>query len=127
MKNTTNVTPPNTDISIVHIVKKLYATIYQIGIKLPKYNKLGIHSDIEHVALETITFIIKASLASRTKKVEPLEQTRINLELLKHLIRTEHELKIITEKQYIYTESMLIETSKMTNGWIKFLTQNPTK
>lgn len=129
MKETLKSTPPrtNTDTSIVHIIKKVYATIYQIGIKLPKHHKLGIHADIERIALETITFIIKASLAPRTKKTETLEQTRINLELLKHLIRTEHELKIITEKQYIYTESILIETSKMTNGWIKFLAQNPTK
>lgn len=72
-----------------------------------------------------MTSIIKASLAPKTEKSELLKEVRTNLEVLKHLVRTEYELKIITEKQYISAESQLIETSKMTNGWIKYLTQNP--
>jgi hypothetical protein len=74
-----------------------------------------------------MTLIIKASFAPKIRKVESLEHVRISLELLKHLVRTEHELKIITEKQYVHAESLLIETSKMTNGWIRYVTQNPTK
>lgn len=106
-------------------MKKVYATLYQIGTKLPKHHKLGIHANIERLALETIKGILEASLIPRNKKMEILEHVRINLELIKHLIRIEYELKIITEKQYIHTEEMLIETSKMTNGWIKYTTQNP--
>jgi len=119
--------PPRSvvDISIIHTIKKVYATLYQIGTKLPKHHKLGIHGEIERITLETITMIVKTSFAPRIQKVGFLEQTRSNLEVLKHLIRTEHELQIITEKQYIHIESLLVETSKMTNGWIKYLTQNP--
>jgi len=40
---------------------------------------------------------------------------------LKHFVRTEHELKIIDEKTYIRIEMLIIETSKMTNGWIKYI------
>ena len=130
MKNTTSrVAPPPriVDTSIVHIIKKLYAIIYQIGTKLPKHHKLGIHATIEQTALEVMILIIKASFAPKIRKVESLEHVRISLELLKHLVRTEHELTIITEKQYIHVESLLIETSKMANGWIKYVTQNPTK
>ncbi len=36
-------------------------------------------------------------------------------------------MKIIDQKTYIRTESLLVETSKMTNGWIKYLVQNPAK
>lgn len=72
-----------------------------------------------------MTLIIDASLAQRTTKALSLEQARISLEILKHLVRTEHELKIITEKQYLNVEALLVETSKMTNGWIKYITQNP--
>jgi hypothetical protein len=71
--------------------------------------------------------IICASLVQRPKKIEPLEKARVSLEVVKHLIRTEHEMTIIDQKTYIRIESLLVETSKMTNGWIKYLTQNPTK
>ena len=50
-----------------------------------------------------------------------LEDARILLETLKHFIRIEHELKIIDQKTYIRIELIVIETSKMTNGWIKYL------
>jgi len=46
-------------------------------------------------------------------------------EKLKHLTRLEYQLKIISEKLYIQTQSALVEISKMINGWIKYLTQNP--
>lgn len=50
---------------------------------------------------------------------------RVRLESLKHLIRIEHELGIITEKTYIEIQTCLQEGSKMTNGWIKYITKNP--
>jgi hypothetical protein len=119
--------PVNTDTSIVHNAKKVYATIYQIGIKLPKHHKLGIHSTIEQAVLGAMTTIISASFSPKTKKFELLEKVRVALEITKHLVRTEYELKIITQRQYIQVEAMLVEISKMTNGWIKYVAQNPTK
>jgi hypothetical protein len=74
-----------------------------------------------------MTALIKTSLTTRNKKLEPLEEARLSLEVTKHLVRTEYELNIITQKQYIHIESLLVESSKMTNGWIKYLTQNPAK
>lgn len=60
-----------------------------------------------------MTEIIRASLAQRPKKNEPLEKARVSLEVIKHLIRTEHEMAIIEQKAYIRIESLLIKTSKM--------------
>ncbi len=117
--------PPRTDISIVHTIKKVYTIIYQIGNKIPKRDKLGIHAHIERMTLDVMKNIISASLSRKNQKLEILEYARVELEVLKNLIRTEYELKIIPEKTYIYTESLLVETSKMTNGWIKYITQNP--
>lgn len=72
--------------------------------------------------------IIRASILAKTDKEQILINTRLSLEILKHLVRTEHELKIIDQKTYIRLESMTIEISKMATGWIKYLkTQNPTK
>lgn len=117
----------NSSISIVHGVKKVYASAYQIGIKLPKQHKLSIHATIERTILEVLSLVTTASFAKSPEKLTPLEHARVLIETLKHLVRIEYELHLITEKQYISLARLLIETSKMTNGWIKYLTQTPTK
>ena len=126
MENTNPV--PKNDIPLIHSVKAVYATIYQTGNKLPKREKLGIHAEIERIMIDTIADIVRASLAPRVRKTDSLEKARVSIEVLKHLIRTEYELKVIEQKAYIRIESLLVEASKMTNGWIKYLqTQNPPK
>ncbi len=72
--------------------------------------------------------IIRAAFARRSAKLPILEQVRVSIEVLKHLVRTEHELKIIEEKSYLRIAALIVETSKMANGWIKFIatqTQTP--
>lgn len=58
-----------------------------------------------------------------SQKLGALENLRLKIEVLKHLIRTEHELRIIEEKTYLRLAEQLVEISKMTNGWINFVTQ----
>ena len=120
--------PPRTnnfDIPIFHAVKKIYAIIYTTGDTLSKRDKLGVHRHIEKSCLLLFDEIIEAALSPKTRKLEHLEKTRMLIEKLKHLTRLEYELKIISEKLYIQTQSELVEISKMTNGWIKYLAQNP--
>lgn len=69
--------------------------------------------------------IIRAAFAHKNEKLPILEGVRVSLEVLKHLVRTEHELRIIDEKTYLRIAELIIETSKMANNWIKYLTQNP--
>ncbi len=72
--------------------------------------------------------IIRAAFARKSQKIMILEDVRTSLEVLKHLVRTEHELHIIEEKSYLRIAVLIVETSKMANGWIKYLatqTQNP--
>ena len=52
-----------------------------------------------------------------------LETLRVKTEVLKHLIRTENELRIIDDETYLRLSLKLVEIGKMTNGWINFLTQ----
>jgi hypothetical protein len=116
--------PTGADVAILHTVKQLYSLIYQTGNKLNKRDKLGIHAHIENIALLVMTDIIHASLIIRTAKQIPLENSRTQLEVLKHLVRTEYELKIIDQKTYISIETLIIENSKQVNGWLKYITQN---
>ncbi|OGN28116.1 MAG: hypothetical protein A3B17_00410 [Candidatus Yanofskybacteria bacterium RIFCSPLOWO2_01_FULL_45_72] len=50
-------------------------------------------------------------------------QSGTNLEVLKVFVRLSSEIEIINVAIYIELESGLQEISKMTNGWIKYLTQ----
>ena len=95
--------------------------MYQTGNKLTKRDKLGIHAEIESIALLALRDIISASLSLKVEKQGMLERARTSLEVLKHLVRTEHELKIIDQKTYLHIEELLIETSKQLNGWLKYL------
>jgi len=90
---------------------------------LPKSDKLGIHAYIEGTAQEIMYLLIKAYYSHKNNKLETLEKARILLEILKNFVRMEHELKIIEEKAYIRIEGLVIETSKMTNQWIKYMEQ----
>ena len=104
--------------------------IYQAGKKLQKSDKLGIHTQIERITLDTLRDIIRAAFSRKMHKLSTLEHVRVSLEVLKHLIRTEHELHIIDEKSYLRISILIVETSKMANGWIKYLvaqTQNPAE
>ncbi|MFA6273741.1 MAG: four helix bundle protein [Candidatus Paceibacterota bacterium] len=107
-------------------MRKLYAYLYLIGNKLSKRDKLGIHNHVEKEFLQTFSLLISASLETKLEKTKILKKSRIQIEILKQLVRTEFELKIIFQKNYLIIQEKLQEISKMTNGWIKYLeTQNP--
>lgn len=72
--------------------------------------------------------IIRASILPKHNKEDLLTETRLSLEVIKHLIRTEYDLKIIDQKTYIRLEGLTVELSRMITGWIKYLKiQNPAK
>lgn len=91
-----------------------------------KADKLGIHKEIESKVIYIFSLAVSTVYENKIKKREILERLRVELEVLKQLVRAEHELHIIPEKSYISLSEKIIESSKMTNGWLKYLTtQNP--
>ena len=110
--------------SIVFHVQSLYKEIYQIGNGIPKRDKLGLHGMIEKACIEMLSLSIKASLESKTIKRETIRGVRIVAETLKHLIRAEHELKIIRQRQYILLEEKLQEISKESLGWERYVSKS---
>ncbi len=72
---------------------------------------------------EVLGLAVEAAFKPKPQKFAPLESLRINIEILKHLIRTEHELEIIGAKTYLRLAEQSVEISKMANGWITFVTQ----
>ena len=111
---------------IIHSLRELYEKVYLAGKQLSKADKLGIHREIESKIIHAFSLGITAIYENPKNKITVLEKLRIELEVLKQLIRAEHEMHIITEKSYLQISKILQESSKQTNGWIKYLkTQNP--
>ncbi|MEX1052163.1 MAG: four helix bundle protein [Patescibacteria group bacterium] len=100
---------------------ELYKKVYQIGLKLPKSNRLGIFAKIEANILEALENAIEASFLPRSQKAPKLLLLRRKLEILKRLVRIVGDLEIIQQKTYIELSFELQTISKMANGWIKSL------
>ncbi|MBI2475882.1 MAG: four helix bundle protein [Candidatus Taylorbacteria bacterium] len=116
-------TPPDSTLPIIHAIRILHKDLYCIAGKLSKRDKLGLHARVETSCIEILGLAVEAAFKPKTQKIGSLESLRIKVEILKHLIRTEHELEIIDVKTYLRLSEKLVKISKMTNGWINFVTQ----
>jgi predicted small metal-binding protein len=65
--------------------------------------------------------LVEAAFSKKELKARALEVARIENEIMKHLIRNEHELEIINEKTYLRLSAHLVEISKMISGWISYI------
>jgi len=73
-----------------------------------------------------MSLLVGATWSATNKKYSSLETARVQIEILKRLIRIAHEISIFTTKQYLQLERDLQTISKMLNGWIKYLPNKPT-
>lgn len=78
---------------------------------------------IETQAIAILSLAVESAFKARSQKQPLLETLRVNIEILKHLVRTENELAILDFKTYVRLSEQLVEISRMTNGWINYITQ----
>lgn len=97
-----------------------------LSAKLSKRDRFGIHLKIENLCLACLEFSISAAFEEKAEKIKTLKHLRVQIEVLKRLIRHEYEVKIIDNRWYWRLQGQLEEISKMANGWIKYL-QPPLK
>jgi hypothetical protein len=103
------------------MITALYAALYRIGKTLPKRDHFGIHMKMENLSLAMLEAGINAQFAHERIKIPFLEKIRAAAEIEKHLIRTAWNVHVLAEKDYADLAVMLVEISKMTNGWIKYV------
>ncbi|MEK7565315.1 MAG: four helix bundle protein [Patescibacteria group bacterium] len=108
---------------MVHRITEFYKQVYILSNRIGKRDKFGIWLKIENICLEIVRLMIKTALSSKPNKLSLLDSVRTEVEVLKRLLRIANELLIIQIKIYLKLESDLQEISRMTNGWIKYLTQ----
>jgi hypothetical protein len=70
-----------------------------------------------------LALAIESSFRVKILKKPSLEKLRIKIGVLQNLIRTENELRIIDDKAHLRLSTQLFEISKMTNAWLKYITQ----
>lgn len=109
----------------MHKVCEFYKKIYLLSARLPKKARFGLFQKIENICLEILALSNAAALEAKQNKSVFLNSCRIKTETLKKLIRVTFELNIINQKKYFDLELDLQEISKMANGWLKYLKENP--
>lgn len=105
----------------MHKISELYKIIYQNSKKLNKADKLGIRAKTEQVCLNCLHLSTEAAFLPREEKMSVVKKLKIEIEILKQLIRLEMELNIINEKVYLTFQEKLQEISRMASGWINYL------
>lgn len=117
--------PPQRNLSfeapLVHKTCEFYKIIYLCSSRLPKRDRFGLFLKIEQICLKVINLSLTASLEKRPNKPPYLEKARIQIEILKRLVRIASELNIIDSKKYLELELALQEVSKMTTNWLNSL------
>jgi len=126
LKNTSIKAPPNETFvaPIIFHIQSLYKEIYLIGMRIPKRDRLGLHAKIEETCIKMLALSIRSSLETRSNKQDMIRELRINIETLKHLVRTELEINIIKEEQYLNIQEKLQEISKEALGWERYANKN---
>ena len=84
-----NPPPAGLNVSLIHRLSELYKTIYLLGRKIPKRDRFGVHARIELLCLRSCELIIAAAFEIKSNKLPLLASARINIEILKRLVRTE--------------------------------------
>lgn len=107
---------------VVHKLGELYKSVYALGPKLSKRDRYGIYLRIENLCISALAGALEAALVGKEKKAEILRALKLNIELLKQLIRIAHELKVIDDEKYLRLQSQLQEISKMVTGWLRYAT-----
>ena len=70
-----------------------------------------------------MSLAIEAALKSKYTKLNILETLRIKTGVIQNLVRVENEVGILDLNSYVRISGQLVEISKMTNGWINFITE----
>lgn len=112
--------PPDRTPSVILKIRLLHKEIYIVGQKLPKREKLGIHAEVEMFCIEILALAIEAAFRHQKQKIPVLGQLRVKIEVLKHIVRTEHECGILDERKYLRLSAQLVAISKETNNWIAY-------
>ena len=83
----------------------------------PRTHRFILGTRIGNLILDVLERLLEAAY-SREKK-ESLRRANLDLEKLRHLLRSGYELKCISLRQYEFVSREIDEVGRMVGGWMK--------
>ncbi len=85
--------------------------------KFPRVRRFTLGERIETGLLEVLELLVEAAY-SRNKDT-PLRRVNLKLELVRHLWRLAHELKVTATRQYEHGARLLDDLGRQIGGWLR--------
>ena len=111
----------NNEVPILKKISDLYREFYQYLKTFPKKDQYMLGRHCEESILIILELILSAVRLPKKQKEKLLYEASSKLDVLKVLVRTAHELKILDNKKYLSCEEKILEIGRMLGGWIKSL------
>ena len=121
--------PPPDGISapIVHEISALYAQVYRIGRGISKRDRYGILATLEQECIDALRLSIQSALGAKEAKLSLVRELSVQIEILKHLVRSAYDVSAIEQKIYIDLQRNLQTISKSATNWTSYLKRNEAR
>ncbi len=88
---------------------------------LPRLSRYTLGVKIDSQFIEIAEILLVAGFAGREQKLPLLQKASVKLDVLKWLLQTAWELKVVSNVQYGQLARSIVSAGKMIGGWIKSL------
>ncbi len=85
--------------------------------KFPRARRFTLGERLEGGVLTVLESLVEAAY-SRNKEV-PLRQANLRLDVVRHLWRLAHELKVMATRQYEHGAQLIDELGRQIGGWLR--------
>ena len=85
--------------------------------KFPRSRRFTLGERVEGGLLEVLELLVEAAY-SRNKDI-PLRRANVQLEVVRHLWRLAHELKVMATRQYEHGAKLLDDLGRQIGGWLR--------
>ncbi|MBX7168092.1 MAG: diversity-generating retroelement protein Avd [Pirellulales bacterium] len=116
---------PDAELPIVRFTHEFIVCLIPLVGKFPRDLRFTLGERIERQALLILELLIRARY--QRERSELLEQTNIELEVLRYLVRTAHDLRALPTKAFGRIAGQLLELGQQLGGWRKSLASRPTR
>lgn len=85
--------------------------------KFPRSRRFTLGERLEGGLLVVLEFLVEA--AYQRQKEEALRRANLRLEVVRHVWRLAHELKVIATRQYEHGARLMDELGRQIGGWLR--------
>jgi len=115
--------PPNASapLPVLETISAAYKQWHQMLPHLPRLSRYTLGVKIDSQFIEIAEILLVAGFAGREQKLPLLQKASVKLDVLKWLLQTAWELKVVSNVQYGQLARSIVSAGKMIGGWIKSL------